>query len=160
MNLYEITADMMELQEMLTENPDDQCLLDTLESVEYDLEQKADGYCKVIQNMKADAEAYANEIKRLQDRKKTIENSIERLKEMLSRSLEAIGKDKVKGNLFTVSLRNNAPQLPENVESMEIPARFMIPMPDKLDKRELLKAVKAGEVTGIELVQKKSLQIK
>lgn len=159
MNIYEITNDLMELQALLLEAPDDESLNDTLESVMYDFEMKSDGYCKVIRNLQADVDAYANEIKRLQQRKTATENAIDRLKKTLNNALLAIGKDKVKGELFTVSLRKSGKQLPKDLNGFDIPKEYMIPQPDKIDRVNLLKDVKNGKV-DIPLVENKNLQIK
>lgn len=160
MTLYEITADLMNLQEMLMESPDDQCLMDTLESVEFDLAKKSDGYCKIIKNLQAESQAYAEEIARFQEKKRTADKAIDRLKASLESAMKAIGKDKVKGNLFTISLRNNAQQLPKDLDMDKVPSDFLIPQEPKIDKRELLRAVKDGKVDGIDLVRSQSLQIK
>ena len=47
--LYELTGFFLELMDMLEdEECDEQCIMDTLESVEYEIEDKADGYAKII----------------------------------------------------------------------------------------------------------------
>lgn len=160
MTLYEITEDLLQLQQMLIEAPDDESLIDTIESVEFDLERKSDGYCKVIQNIMADVDAINNEIARLQSRKKVAENAIARLKDAMQASLEATGKSKIQGALFNVTLRNNAPQLPKEFETDKVPKEYWIEQEPKLDKRALLKAVKEGKVEGIDLVRSQSLIIK
>lgn len=56
--LYELTADVMQLQELLeNELEDEQMLLDTLEGVQWEYEFKLEQYGKVIRNLEADAEA-------------------------------------------------------------------------------------------------------
>lgn len=159
-SLYEITSDMMTLQAMLLDTPDDECLIDTLESVEFDFERKTDGYCKVIKNIQADVKALSDEIAVLQEKKRVAENAIDRLKNSLQLAMSNTGKDKVKGNLFTLSMRNNAPQLPKDLAPEQIPERYYIPQEPKVDRRSLLKDVKEGKVEGIELVHSRSLQIK
>ena len=47
--LYELTGEFLQLMNMLEdEDCDEQCIMDTLESVEYEIEDKADGYAKII----------------------------------------------------------------------------------------------------------------
>ena len=49
MRLYELTGQFLELLDMLEdEEVDEQVIMDTLESVEYEIEDKADGYAKII----------------------------------------------------------------------------------------------------------------
>ena len=51
-NLYELTGDFLTLMDMLEdEECDEQCIMDTLESVEYEIEEKADGYAKIIKSL-------------------------------------------------------------------------------------------------------------
>ena len=48
-NIYELTGQFLQLLDMLEdEEVDEQVIMDTLESVEYEIEDKADGYAKII----------------------------------------------------------------------------------------------------------------
>ena len=160
MNIYEITGDILKLQEMLLEEPENEAIQDTLESLNEDLEIKAENYVKVIKNMQAEVDAYKTEIDRMAERKRSIENSIERLKKALFTAMQVTETDKIKGDLFTISLRNGAPQLPKELDWQTVPVHYLKEQEPKIDRVELLKAVKSGEVTGIELVKGQSLCIK
>lgn len=160
MNIYEIADELQQLQQMLVDNPEDEYIPDTLESVQYDLELKAEGYVKIIKNLEAQALAYKNEIDRMSAKKHTIENSIDRLKQALFNAMSVTGTDKIKGELFNISLRNNAPQLPKDLDIHKVPVMYLVEQEPKIDRKELLKAVKNGEVTFIDLVQSKSLSIR
>ena len=121
--LYELTSDLMTLQEMLEGDIDDQCLLDTLEAVQGEYEVKLESYCKVIKNLEADMDALKAEAKRLTDKRKTLENNIDRLKKAMFDSMKATGTDKVKGTLFTVAIQRNGGKLPVivDVDVSELP---------------------------------------
>lgn len=160
MNIYEITGDILKLQEMLLEEPENEAIQDTLESLNAELETKAENYVKVIKNMQAEAEAYKAEIDRMTERKRSIENSIERLKKALFTAMQETETDKIKGDLFTISLRNGAPQLPKELDWHTVPVHYLKEQEPQIDRKELLKAVKSGEVTGIELVKGQSLSIR
>ena len=82
--LYELTGEYLELLEM-AEDPetDPQAFTDTLESLDWEFEDKADGYAKIIAQMNADSAAIADEIKRLQARKKSMEGNVDRMKKSL-----------------------------------------------------------------------------
>ena len=55
-NIYELTGQFLQLLDMLEdEEVDEQVIMDTLESVEYEIEDKADGYAKIIKALEADA---------------------------------------------------------------------------------------------------------
>lgn len=113
MKLYELTADVMLLQEMLeNELDDEQMLIDTLEGVQYEYEYKLEQYAKVIRNLEADANAYKLEANRLNERRKVIENNIDRLKKHMFESMKATGISKVKGSVLNVSIQKNGGKLP------------------------------------------------
>ena len=68
MTLYEITGELLALQNML-EDEDPDIVEATMESVEFDLEEKAEGYVKVIRNLEANAAALREEEKRLREKR-------------------------------------------------------------------------------------------
>lgn len=158
-NLYEITGDVLQLQEMLVSDPENEAIQDTLEALEGELSMKAEAYCKVIRNMEGNLESVKSEIDRLSKKKKNLENSISRLKEALFNAMQATGNDRIKGDLFTLRIQNNAPQLPKDLDVNRVPIEYLIEREYDIDKRKLLAAVKNGEVDGIELEVKRSLRI-
>ena len=93
--LYELTNDYMNLLE-LAEDPDidEQAFMDTLEGIEGALEDKAEGYAKVIRTLEGDAAACDAESKRLRNKKQAIERNIDRMKAALQMAMEATGKRK------------------------------------------------------------------
>lgn len=165
MKLYELTTDLMTLQEMLEGDLDDQCLLDTLEAVQGEYEIKLESYCKVIRNLEADMDALKAEAKRLTDKRKTLENNIDRLKKAMFDSMKATNTDKVKGTLFTVAIQRNGGKVPvicdDNVDTSKLPDNLVkvVESPDLDAIRELLEAGKVVE--GFTLGQRgESLRIK
>ena len=145
MTLYEITSDYMQLMQMM-EDPelDPQTLADTMEGIEGELEDKA-------------------EIDRLSERKKTIENNIKRMKESLQFSMETTGKTKFKTELFSFSVRNNAPKVVMDEEYIEnVPERFLKYSDPTINKTAIKEAIQNGEdLEGLaHLEQSKSLTIK
>lgn len=67
-----------------------------------EIEDKVDGYCKVIASIKADAAALKEEETRIAARRKDLENRIQTLRTALSVAMDAQGRDKIKTPLFTV----------------------------------------------------------
>lgn len=125
MNLYELTEDFLMVQQML-EDPDvDQKLInDTLESLEYDIEQKADGYAKLIRNMEGSLTAVKAELERLNGTKNLLESGIKRLKQNLQDSMVAAGKRKFKTDLFSFAIQKNggkAPVILDVKDTSELP---------------------------------------
>lgn len=128
--LYEITGDLLTLQEMLEDSVDDQVLADTLEAVQGEYELKLESYCKVIKNLEADMEALKNEAKRLTDKRKTLENNVDRLKKAMFDSMKATNTPKVKGQLFTVAIQKNGGVIPINYDKND--KNITANLPDQL----------------------------
>ena len=147
MTLYELTEDYMNLLE-LAEDPDidEQAFTDTLEGIEGALEDKAEGYAKVIRTLEGDAAACDAESKRLRNKKQTIENNIKRMKAALQYSMQATGKTKFKTALFSFGIQKNPAAVVIDEGYLEnIPDRFLIPQDPQIDKKAIKEAIKAGE---------------
>ena len=167
MRLYEITGDILTLQEMLEDSVEDEVLTDTLEAVQGEYEIKLEAYCKVIKNLEVDMEALKNEAKRLTDKRKTLENNVDRLKKAMFDSMKATNTPKVKGQLFTVAIQKNGGVIPINYDKND--KNITANLPDHLVNivetpnleaiRELLEAGKV--VDGFTLGERgESLRIK
>ena len=158
MNLYELTESYLKLQQKIEDGGED--LEDTLESITDAIEEKADGYGKVIKNIEAQIEAIKNEEKRLSDRRKSLESNVRRLKDSLYESMKLTKTKRIKSELFTFNIQNNPPSL--NIENEDaIPFEYYQPQAPKLDKKELLNAIKNGlEVEGVSIKQGEGLRIR
>lgn len=145
MRLYQLTEQYEEIINLLYDGEtDEQTILDTLESIEGEIEDKADNYAKMIKSMLADAEAIKKEEERLHSRRTSLENRVKWLKDTLQANLEFIGKTKFKTELFSFSVSSNGGKQPltitENIG--EIPGKYLIPQDPVVNKdavRELLK---------------------
>lgn len=145
MRLYELTEQWDAVFNMMEDGEtDEQVIFDTLESIEGEIEDKADNYAKIIRNLQANADALKAEEERLYRRRKSAENHIQKLKDTLQANLEFIGKTKFKTDLFSFSVSKNGGKQPlsitENLD--EIPGKYLIPQPPKVNNdavRELLK---------------------
>lgn len=160
MTLYELTNEYKRLYDMAEEmdlSPYD--LKDTLDGMDEQLSEKADGYGKVIRQMESDSDAIDAEIKRLQGRKKTIKSNINRMKSFLKIAMDEAGKKEICGELFKFKIRKNPPKLEIPNESL-VPKEFRIPQPDKIDKRAIMNEIRAsGPVDWAEIVREESLQM-
>lgn len=139
MNLYEITADFLALQNML-EDPDvdPQAVADTLEAVEGELEWKAENYAKVIRNLEGNVAAIKTELDRLTVKKKICEAGIQRLKDTLQEAMTITGKTKFKTDLFSFAIQKNGGALPVivDVDTAYLPDECVI-IEEKPDKKAL-----------------------
>ncbi|MGV6935906.1 siphovirus Gp157 family protein [Paenibacillus sp. CMM36] len=143
----------------LTED-DLQLYIETLESIEDELSNKAENIAKFMKNIEGDIKALKEEEDRLAKKRKYLQNKVEGLKSYTQAVLEVNKIDKIDAGLFKVRLQKNPPSI-NIVNEKAIPNTYRIPQPDKIDTKGLLAAVKQGEVVeGVELVtDKKHLRI-
>ena len=157
--LYELSEryqNILEVAEML----DPEQLEEALSGLDDEIENKADGYAKVIQELHGKVDVLKKEEKRLSDRRKSIENNAKRIKESLQDQMLLLDKRKFKTDLFSFNISKNPPSLTV-LDDTFIPKRFYEEQDPKLDKRGLLNALKAGEeIKGVEVKQGESLRIK
>ena len=152
--LYELTGAFNKVAEQLDDDPST-VVLDTLESLDLAIEDKADGYAKVIKNKQAESDALAAEIKRLQERKKTNENAVKRMMSSLENCMKEIGKTKFKTDLFSFNIQKNQKAV-NIVDEKLIPEEFKV-ITVSYDKAAIKKA---GDVPGVEITQSESLRIR
>ena len=144
MKLYELTEQWDAVFNMMEDGEtDEQVIFDTLESIEGEIEDKADNYARMIRNLQASVDVLKAEEERLYYRRKSTENHIQRLKDNLQANLEFIGKTKFKTDLFSFSVAKNGGKQPLSITDNldEIPGKYLIPQPPKVNNdavRELL----------------------
>ena len=164
MTLYELTDDFRALQE-LAEDPDvdPEVLQDTMEGIEGAIEDKADGYAKVIRQITADTAGVTAEIERLTKLKKSMEGNAQRLKNNLQFAMEATGKTKFKTGLFSFGIQKNPPAVVMDEHYLEnIPEKYLVQQDPVIDKKKIKEDLKAGvDLEGIaHLEQTQSLRIR
>lgn len=160
-SLYELTNDWLQLMDMLEDGADEDVINDTLEGLDYEIEQKADGYARVIRNLEADAAGLKTEIGRMTDRKRVIENNIKRLKKNLQEAMEMTGKVKFKTDLFSFNIQNNTPSVViDNID--DIPIEYLVLQEPEINKKKIAADIKAGVDLSYfaHLEQSRSLRIK
>ena len=144
--LYEITGNILALQELL-ENPldDEDILKDTLEAVQGEYEQKIESYCKVIRNIETDIEAFKIEAKRLSEKAKMLEKNKERLKKAMFDSMKATNTKEVKGQIFSVAIQKNGGKLPVivDVETAYLP-KELVKVTESPDLEAIAKLIDSG----------------
>lgn len=142
---------------VLMENGED--VTDTLESIEFDFEAKAENIAKLMAELTGNAESLKKEEERLYQRRKAIENNANTLKRYLETEMMNTGKTKFKTDLFSFGIQKNPPSLDISTEE-NIPDKYYV-IERKLQRAELLKDIKTGvEVEGVELKQTEGLRIR
>ena len=161
MNLYELTENYRNLQELL-DNPeiDQEIITNALDEVGEQLEEKAENIAKLIKTLEVEVNGYKTEEKRLADRRKTLENRITGLKSYIDAAMKATGKKKFKGQLFSFNIQKNPPSV-NITDSTLIPKEYYIEQEPVLDKKTVLAELKNGVIVpGAELLQTESLRIR
>ena len=164
MTLYELTAEYMQLLE-IAEDPDTdvQVLLDTMEGVSGEIEEKADGYAKVMKELEAEEQKIKNEVDRLNVRRLSLSNNIRAMKLRLQESMKLTGKTKFKTDLFSFNVQKNPPSVVMDEQYLEnIPKEYLKYKDPEIDKAKIKEDLKAGkDLEGIaHLAQTESLRIR
>lgn len=164
MNIYELTADFLRLQEMIedpdVESDEIQALMDELND---QIEKKADGYAKMIRNLEGNLAAVKTEQQKLAEKKNLLEAGIKRLKDDLQASMIATGKRKFKTDLFSFNIQKNggADPVVVDVATDELPDDLVI-ISEKPDLKAIAAYIKeTGDITFAHFGERgESLRIK
>lgn len=158
--LYELTGQFLTLLEMAEEEGDATIIMDTLEAIDGEIEDKADGYAKIIRELTGRAEMIKQEIERLQAKQKVIGNNINHIKGDLERAMINTDKKKFKTDLFSFNIQKN-PASVKVISSEKVPEQFWKQQEPVLDKKGLIAYLKEnGNTEYAELTQSESLRIR
>lgn len=159
MKLYEINEDIQNLINMIDEI-DGQTFADTMESLQFELHDKAENYAKVIKTIEVEVDGIEKEIARLSGMKSARTSKIEYLKKSVEEAMILADDKKFKTDLFSFNVQKNAPSLNISDEAV-IPSEYYILQDPKLDRKRLLDSVKDGvQIDGVNIKQTESLRIK
>ena len=116
---------------------------------------------KSLKNLDGNVNMLKAEVERLNDRRKSIEGNIDRLKENLKQTMILTGKEKIKTDLFNITVANN-PEAVNVIDETKIPKKYFIKkVIQNLDKLTIKTLLKEGKkIKGVELTQGKGLRIK
>ena len=143
-NLYQLTNNYETVLNMLyDEDIDLQCILDTLEGIDGEIEEKADNYAKIIKELEAKQEAKKKEAERLLKDAKTLENRIKYLKNSLQEAMNKTGKRKFSTDLFTFSIVKNGGKQAVVIDG-DVPITYMRKVMEN-DTDKIRQALEAGE---------------
>ena len=160
MNLYELTQEGLELQELLENEELTEELEQRLLISQNEVQSKGCFLAPIILNNEVTIEAIDNQIKRLKELKEKKERSINRTKYFLKNAMVSNGINKIESHLFTLSLRRSESVEVDIVESL--PTQFInIKNVVTADKLAIKEAIKRGEnITGARIIENFNLQIK
>ena len=157
--LYEIATGYKNIEYLLENGEDNEELAAVLNSLDAEIEDKAENIAKLIKNYEADIEAFKTEEKRIAERRRTLENIVKRLKEYLFNNMKLTGKTKFKKGTFSFNIAKN----PASVEitNADIISSDYKTYTEVLDKKAILQDLKDGkDVQGAILKQNESLRIR
>ena len=163
-NLYELIGIYEDFSRMYNQAETDEEMLEAealLIESESDLVEKIENISRLIKNFEAERDSFKKEADRLNSKSKSFDNKVKNLKRYLEDSLTHAGVDKVKGDMFTVSLQNNPLSLSVS-DISNIPDEFIRAPEPVVNKRELLDYIKeTGEVfDGVEVRRTRSIRIR
>ena len=139
--LYELKENYKHIANMLYEEEiDEKCILDTLESIEGEIEDKADNYAIIIKELSSDAEICKQEKLRLEARQKSFENRAKLLKDKLEEIMRETGKTKFKTARFSFGIQKNGGLAPLWIDEdySNIPQKYLKVEPDNTKIRQAL----------------------
>ena len=137
------------------------------EEISSDIEDKAENYAYVLQNMKAAASELASkayifkkEADRLQDTSNSILKKIDRLKEHLLFGMEMSGIKKIRTSIGL--FYTQATTRVDVLDAWKVPEEFATKQPPKIDKTAIQKAFRrTGEIPeGCEIVQSEGVRFR
>ncbi|EQE00379.1 siphovirus Gp157 family protein, partial [Clostridioides difficile CD8] len=111
--LYELTTDLLEIEEGLTETTGNEAekLEEIKEIIKQEIQNKNTRIVSVILNIDSDINSIDSEIKRLQELKRVKKNTLDRLKSNIKDCMELLGTKKVETFLGNISIRKSAGSL-------------------------------------------------
>ena len=144
-SLYELRENWKQVSDMLYEEEiDEQCILDTLESIEGEIEDKADNYAIIIKELLGDAEVCKQEKLRLEARQKSFENRAKLLKDRLEEVMKETGKTKFKTAKFSFGIQKKGGLAPLWIDEdySNIPQKYL---KVERDNTKIRQALDSGE---------------
>lgn len=152
MRLYDIAADYRRLQDMLdaADTPEEmrQTLIDTLESLSGDFEDKVENMAALIAEYKATIEGCRTEIARLTGKAARAENAIDSIKKYIMAEMQFAGIKKVNAGTWNITIAKNGGKAPivwdDDIEPEDLPEKYRS-ISYKIDTAAVRDALEAGE---------------
>lgn len=140
MKLFEIVDEFKVLYEVLTDETDPQVINDTLESLNFELEEKAAGYVAVRNTLDMELKKAEELEKKFRAIKEARKNAKEALDERLLMAMDALETDQIPAGDFTIKIKKNGGLAPLIIDGEVPEAMKKITIEDDNKKiREFLK---------------------
>lgn len=162
--LYELASEYVEAANKLQNlELDEETIRDTLEGLQFPIEQKATNVAFVIRNMESLAEQIKQAEQQMVARRKAIEKRAENVREYLLRNMERCGISKIESPYFKISIRQNPGSVVID-DAGQIPCelyRYPEAPPPEPDKKAIKAMIESGqEVSGAHIEKTTRVEIK
>lgn len=159
MKLYEITSGYQIIQNMLEEGDNNKVVVDTLDSINDELEEKFGNCAYIIKNLEAQEKAFKEEAERLARKANTVKKSIASLKQYVMQNMELAGRVKINTPICTIWKQKNPKESVVIDNPLLIPQEYWRNNPD-IVKSLIYDDISNGkEVPGAKLEQGYHLRI-
>lgn len=171
MHLYEITAEIRKIVDAVDPETGEfaEGATEALDALDMAFDEKAENIAAVIREHEAEASVFSEkanvflrEAKRLSAKATTHRNDVKRLKRYLTEHMEALGVNKVKGKLLSVSLHRCPPSC--HIDNLDlVPKEFLVIPKPQASKSEILKSWKSRprDIPGATIVaDKQSVRVR
>jgi Siphovirus Gp157 len=150
--LFELAAQYRELEALVdSDEVPAEVILDTLEGIKGEFEDKAVAVAQMVLTLKAQSEAVAAVAKAQAERAARIEKRMESLKHYLLLQLQVVGRERIETDELVIRRQNNPPSVYVTNE-YAVPKEYWVqpdPPPKRIDKLAIKQAIESGvEVDG------------
>lgn len=155
MKLYELTEQYQQVQNL--EDLPEEALADTLEGIEGEIADKAEGIMMAVQNLNAEIEALRAHKKAIDARISARVNRAEAIKDYLRHNMEASGIKQITCPLFTINCVQGR-EIAEVEDINKLKGGYVtVKVTQAANKAKILEDLKAGtDVKGAKLARAKS----
>jgi Siphovirus Gp157 len=150
--LFELASQYRELETLVdSDEVPAEVILDTLEGIKGEFEDKAVAVAQMVLTLKAQSEAVAAVAKAQAERATRIEKRMESLKHYLLLQLQVVGRERIETDELVIRRQNNPPSVYVTNE-YAVPKEYWVQPPappPRIDKLAIKEAIEAGvEVDG------------
>jgi len=150
--LFELASQYRELEALVdSDEVPAEVILDTLEGIKGEFEDKAVAVAQMVLTLKAQSEAVAAVAKAQAERAARIEKRMESLKHYLLLQLQVVGRERIETDELVIRRQNNPPSVYVTNE-YAVPKEYWVQPPappPRIDKLAIKEAIEAGaEVEG------------
>lgn len=157
--LYELSTGYKNIEYLIELGGNEEELNAVLNSLDAEIEDKAENIAKILKNNEADIEALKKEEDRLASRRRSLEKANKRLKDYLEINMKTTKKTKFKSGSFTFYIAKNKPSI--EITNADIVSDSYKKHTETIDKEAILEDLKEGkDVQGAILKQNESLRIR